>query len=60
MAGLDPAIHVLIAQSKGSVDARVIPDQVGDGRPRMTHLAGGIIRPASPIAFHPSRELTRL
>jgi hypothetical protein len=36
MAGLDPAIHVLLAESHSDVDARVILDHVGDGRPRMT------------------------
>mgnify|MGYP007128602258 CR=1 FL=1 len=35
MAGLDPAIHVLPTVQE-DVDARVIPDQVGDRRPRMT------------------------
>jgi hypothetical protein len=39
IAGLDPAIHLpsQVASLKG-MDARVIPDQVEDRRPRMTSI----------------------
>jgi hypothetical protein len=36
IAGLDPAIHPFREFRK--MDARVIHDQVGDGRPRMTNV----------------------
>jgi hypothetical protein len=39
MAGLDPAIHQWANNAIILMDCRVIPDQVGDGRPAMTKLA---------------------
>jgi hypothetical protein len=38
MAGLDPAIRAF------AMDARAIPDRIGDRRPRMTRCGGGLAR----------------
>jgi hypothetical protein len=38
IAGLDPAIHLLRKTPFELMDARIIPDHVGDRRPGMTSV----------------------